>query len=341
MSEEGARERVAGRRRPLRAPSTRARSHGPRALAAAVIAACAAGLLVPAAAPADSRLVSVQLRANAGNGYRFLFAIEPDGSGRGPAGFGFRKRTEGFDSGVPGFSAAAFYSARHGGSLRGRRLTAAVGAFGVVDARFERSSRKKRVHSYGGGCKEISVRRRGLFVGRIDFAGEGSYAEVHRETIRGRIDSSRFSGCHGRRDDSRASFPVKVPVGVTRAQGNPLLASCGADPETGLVALRDAEGAAVLASSDERFREQGMRIVRYLIASGDRDWFRTGPKLRRATIEPTFPAFSGSARYARGALTGDLRVSLPGLADVPLTLGDAVLGREDDVPIPDCYPFGD
>ena len=94
-----------------------------------------------------------------------------------------------------------------------------------------------------------------------------------------------------------------------------------------------------VASSDER--ANGIRVLRYLIATGDRDWFRTGPNLRRATIQPTFPAYSGAARYARGELTGDLRVSLPGLDDLPLTPGDAVLGLEDDVPIPDCYPFSE
>ena len=291
------------------------------------------------AAPADARSVSVQMRAPASNGYRFLFGIA-DRPGSGPAGFGFWKESEGFDSGGRGFSTAAFYSARRSGSLIGRHLTAEVGTLGAVDARFVKSGVKTRLRRFGGGCKEIDVTRRGRFVGRIDFAGEGGYAEVHREKIRGRIESYRFSdGCRSRRGSLRASFAPRPPAAVPRARGNPLLASCGADPDTGFFAGRDANAAGVMASSKER--ANGIRTVRYLIADGDRDWFRTGPNLRRATIQPTFPAFSGTARYARGVLTGDLRVSLPGLDDVPLTPGDAVLGLEDDVPIPDCYPFSD
>ncbi|HET6831570.1 MAG TPA: hypothetical protein VFH44_09505 [Solirubrobacterales bacterium] len=290
------------------------------------------------AAPADAR-ISVEMRSAASNGYRFGFGME-DRPGRGPAAFGFWKASEGYDSGGPGFLTGASYIARRSGSFRERRLTAEVGALGAVDARFEQSGVRRRIHRIGRGCREVEVIRRGRFVGRIDFAGEGGYAEVHRKRLRGRIDSYRFSdGCRGHRSDRRVSFAAKAPAGVMRARGHPLLASCGADPDTGLIAGRGSGGAGVLASSDER--ANGIRAVRYLFATGDHDWFRTGPNLRRATIQPTLPAFTGTARYARGALTGDLRVSLPGLDDLPLTPGDAELGLEDDVPIPDCYPFGD
>jgi len=332
MGEEGARELVTGWR-----PSVRARR---RLWTAAAAAACLVCLPAPTAAPAAEQSVSVELRAQASNGYRFGFGME-DGPGSDPAGFAFWKATERADAGEPGFSTeSASYVARRSGSLHGRRLRATIGTFGAVDARFEQTGFKRRVLHHGRGCREIEVTRRGLFVGRIDFAGEGGYAEVHREKIRGRIDRFRISdGCLGPRVDQRARFAPKQLPDVSRGGRAPLLVSCGADPDSAFIAGRDSDAASVFASSNER--SNGVRTLRFLVAIGDRDWFRTGPKLRRATVQPTFPAFSGSARYARGALTGDLRVSLPGLADLPLTPGDAVLGREDDVPIPDCYPFGD
>jgi hypothetical protein len=289
------------------------------------------------AASADARSVSVELRSAASNGYTFVFGID-DRPGRGPAAFGFWKSTEDYGSGGRGFFAGAFYSVRRGGSLHRRRLTAEVGTLGTVDARFEQRGVRRRIDRIGRGCREVQVTRRGRFVGRIDFAGEDGYAEVHRERIRGRIDSYRFSdACRGRRSSRRESFAAEPPSLVPRQRGNPLLASCGADPDSGFFAGRDSSNATVLASSDER--ADGIRMVRYLYATGDRNWFRIGPGLRRATIEPTFPAFSGIARFERGALTGDLRVSLPGRDDIPLTPGVAALGLEDDVPVPDCYPF--
>jgi hypothetical protein len=297
--------------------------------------AVAATLLI--AAPAQGRIVDVSMRAPASNGFTFGFGIE-DRPGRGPAGFGFWKGTEGYGDGGHGFFSGASYSARRSGSLRGRRLTAEIGGFGAVDARFEQSGVRRQVRRYGGGCKEHDVTRRGRFVGRIDFAGEDGYAEVHRGRIRGRIDSYRLSdGCRGRRSGRRVPFAATPPAGMMRSSAHPFLASCGADPDTGFFADRGSSAANVLASSKER--SNGIRALRYLFATGDRDWFRTGPGLRRATIHPTFPAFAGTAQYERGTLTGDLTVSLPGLDDLPLTPSVAELGLEDDVKIPDCYPF--
>ena len=70
------------------------------------------------------------------------------------------------------------------------------------------------------------------------------------------------------------------------------------------------------------------------------DSFAYKRNLQSATLRPEPPFFLGEARYAYGALSGDLRARFPGIGWTALSPGEATLFRSDPDPLPCEKVFG-
>jgi hypothetical protein len=287
-------------------------------------AAClVAGWLLTGSAIASTH-TSFTISAPAAQGYRFsLYGQVKPGSAR-PASAGFGTRND---------SVFTVYSARHALRATRSRVHARLPGLGRVSVRFDERRRKDSTIRIGHGCRLVMVHRFGVFRGDLDVHGDGGYAGVDRQRATGEYQRFGFKGCGG------AHSRPAVPRSAARPRPEPeaILTSCGPDPGIAFAGFASARESGFVASSSER--DHGLSILRYVSAEGKGRAMRFSPQLKRARVIPPGPYFDGSARFASGALRGDLTASFIGAGDVPLTPGDARLKSADIDHVPRCLPF--
>lgn len=154
--------------------------------------------------------------------------------------------------------------------------------------------------------------RRGVFVGRFSFRGEGGYAVSAGRRTKGTMTVDRVRDCTG------------IPVRKHRPRPV-VLTSC--QPKSDAIYFAsDGDGPASHTASV--FDELGsLFVIRDAFAVSEEDEIVVASDLSTATVTPP-PPFTGTGQYESRRLDGDLAVSLPGLAQpVPLTPGKAKLER--------------
>ena len=171
----------------------------------------------------------------------------------------------------------------------------------------------------GGGV----VKQPGYFEGPIHLRGEQDFTTAHATRARGEVSTSARKVCK-RKPESGHSLPSGLITAQLRANsesgGRRISFSVGTfEP------LRPtSDGADIHASIEER--RNGMRISRYVLASGREDVLQLGDDTAfpvSGTVSPPDP-FRGSAAFERGSRgenrwTGSLSVPLPGAGLVSLT----------------------
>ena len=278
----------------------------------------ALALLLGVAAPVSAEaVVAAQFHLRTGNGYE----IEVGGSGAtvelsaAPA-----KRLPG------GAKTLSAYIAR--GTASSSAIEAEFGRLGSVDVRFRPSGvvvRKKEKHACPGA--KPTVIRYGRFVGSIRFRGEGGYVSVRAHRAVGKVVSKPLFICTfippGRNGRARASAEntrTVVEAGEFSAVSGTLFA--------GLVRTSDA-----FFLTEREKTEGSVAFFRLAYAKASPLTFASDDALSFASVTPP-PPFTGSASLQRNpdgtkSWTGDLAVSFPGEAGVPLAGPDFItrLGR--------------
>jgi hypothetical protein len=262
------------------------------ALLAPPAADAAAG---PSSETAKKLAPQALLALNAGDGY--LLSIE--GTGR-TVSLTVERRLS-----------LATYVAR-GRASRGA-IQARFGNFGRVSVRFVPSGRRS-LRGPPRRCEgDPMILRRGVFVGRIEFRGEGGYVNVAARRAIGLSSSlPRWRCNHGRRGSRASTSKAAYETATLKASAsrrNILFEAA---------ALRDLEGATLaFFSVFAKERKGSVRIVRNLLAvSSKRASFDFDKDGRGASVRPPKP-FHGSAAFQRtvgrpASWTGSLGVSLPG-----------------------------
>jgi hypothetical protein len=214
----------------------------------------------------------------------------------------------------------------HQHKMRGDGIAGTLPGLGRVSVRFHPVGVPQREEGFSlPGCRGGGlVKQPGYFKGTIRFHGERVYTTAHATRAHGEVTTREREVCKR----SPKHLPEgMLPMGlitarlraISKSGGRLVRFSVGSfEPLT--PKLRDAD---VDASIDER--RKGMRISRYIIASG-RHVLRPGDSSdfpASATIAPPAP-FHGSAVFERGSRgqiswTGSLSVPLPGAGLVPLT----------------------
>lgn len=265
----------------------------------------------PASAGADGGQ-QLLLRTPASNGY----SIEVSAEGA----TAFLDVSRPLSAGLAG--ASSIYIAR--AELSATRMKATFGGLGTVSVRFRPSGKVKRSRPERG-CRgpDHFTTRFGVFVGRLDFDGEGGYTAAHLHRAKGRVISPLSLNCDG------PVFPTPQP---RRSRLG------GADRRSKLTTLqagwRVGLSAASFTALDNRSRHarffasssqsQGaLAIYRFAFALASPLTFAVDDALSLAGVTPPSP-FSGSASFQRDvsgakSWTGSLAVSFPGAPDVPLT----------------------
>ncbi len=272
-------------------------------LSVAVVSACPA---IAGAAGGQQLL----LRAPGGNGYSIGVSAE--------GATAFLDVSRPLSAGLAG--ASSVYIAR--AKLSPTRMKATFGDLGTVSVRFRPSGRVKRSRAERGcrGPDHFTIRF-GVFVGKLDFEGEGGYAAAHLHRAKGRVISPLSLDCNG-------------PVFPAPRRSRP----GGADPRAKLTTLTAGWRLGLSATSftaldsgrgHTRFfasssQSQGaLAIYRYAFALASPLTFAVDDALSLAGVTPP-PPFSGDASFQRDvsgakSWTGSLAVSFPGAPDVPLT----------------------
>lgn len=194
--------------------------------------------------------------------------------------------------------------------------------FGGATVRFRQTGKVRRDPAPGNCEGGPTVTRRGVFVGRIRFHGEGGYTEVDARRARGSLEYTPQRTCKApakrhRKPRKRGHKQRRGPLATTFAATN------GSSGLSFSAVNSTTEPASTLYLATVLSRRDGIAISRHATAFGDKDSFSFDRGLNNATISPPAP-FSGSATFTRiddsaSRWEGSLTVSFPGLADVPLT----------------------
>jgi hypothetical protein len=223
---------------------------------------------------------------------------------------------------VSGHHATVQYSAR--GRVTKRLIKARFGRLGQISLRFHPSQRPHRVPQPPGNCKGAGeLVEPGVFVGRIEFVGEGRYTEVHARRAEGEVRKRAKEVCRQEKESGRS----RVGILFLHAQAKDGSASFTAfKPKSTTGSLPDESN--FISSIIEPHRH--LLIFRTIEGSSDGDAFlstMSHGELVGATIEPPAP-FSGSATYLKNppkpseGWTGDLAGEFPGIGKVNLTGSD-------------------
>jgi hypothetical protein len=251
----------------------------------------AASLLIPQSATA--RVVNPTFSVEASNGY--LLKV------RGVAS----RRTERVTMTLERGDVSAEYSV-DATEVSGRRVQADLGPFGAVDVAFE---------PRGKPSADVfdCVEQKGVFTGTISFAGENGFAEVSTNRAKGKVATKKGGGLC-------VSFYPKAQ----HESDLTFLTSCVPATGTTYVALAGlGSRPAHLARQEDRVGAVTIRRAAFL-SRGKKSSFTFSKDFDRARLSPD-GAFSGSAKYAGGRLTGDLAVELPGVTDA-VSLAPAIAG---------------
>lgn len=217
---------------------------------------------------------------------------------------------------------SSIYIAR--AKLSATRMRATFGELGAVSVRFRPSGKVKRSRAERGcsGPDHFTIRF-GVFVGRLDFDGEGGYTAAHLDRAKGRVISPLSLNCDG------PVFPTPQPRGSRSGEAHrpSKLTALRAGWRLGLsatsfTALDSRSGhARFFASSSQS--QGALAIYRFAFALASPLTFAVDDALSLAGVTPP-PPFSGSASFQRDvsgikSWTGSLAVSFPGAPTVPLT----------------------
>ena len=208
------------------------------------------------------------------------------------------------------------------GTASGGRLRARFGELGSISMRFQPAAGGAgagRSDACRGG-RRLRLRR-GVFVGRFRFRGEGGYVAVDARRVSGTVAVS--SHCKGGRP----------PTLAARAQGGSSKPERGEEASYLRAYWREAGTAVSFVAAEfgpgEAFYvvdtlsgEGRMAILRSALA-GPGKGFSVSNALSSARVDPPAP-FHGHGRYREGAngkqnWTGGLVVDFPGYPDFPLT----------------------
>lgn len=282
--------------------------------AAVMLAAMAVAGPLASADTGDRRPESLQLTqlafsARASNGYQLRVTAFDFPGGRPTVSATFRR------SG----GSVAYLTERRARLTEGR-LRADLGPFGRISLRFDPLSEDDE-----GDC---STKERITLRGRIQVRGERRFAVARASSATGRIRIRQIGSC---RTSGVDAVPSSAPVafGGPRFPGDleraTVLAACGPEPNTQLIAVKSRGRATHYASAFERRGRIGIsRTAWTKERSGS---FRSARDLSSATLNPG-GRFSGEGSYSTlELLTGDLAVSLPGRSSpLDLTPARAALG---------------
>ncbi|MFN8113541.1 MAG: hypothetical protein U0R51_10115 [Solirubrobacterales bacterium] len=303
----------------------------------AILVVLLASVLAAAPASASKRIAFVSMRAKV-DGYHFDVGTRI-GAGSNPAGVGFFRDDRNGD-----VQTAAFYRVAGAGSYADRRMNLDLGPFGSARARFIVEDERRHVRHHGEHCAEVEIRRTGRFEGEIDVQGENGFAAVHRSTIRGRVESYRIRGCRQHRALKTVGPAPAIssfrPRSLFRARSirHPAVSACGTDRDTWFFAGRGFGEAPYGASFETR--GGGIHALRLSFSLGSPSSFELSPDERRVLIKPDADYFSGTGRYSKHRLSGDIAADFPGRPDVPMAPATAELGDVDEIAPGPCYPFG-
>jgi hypothetical protein len=296
-------------------------------IATAVLLAVAA---LPSAASGDGRVTYVIFRAPATHGYELQFSARAGkrseasvtvSRGRAWAAWS-TVGGELVDAEFGRGSSSAIYDLSGEMRISARRVAADLGPLGSIDMRLEeRGGRPIDRHCLRGRVGKEQL------VGALDFEGEAGYAVATRARVRAVVATVRRT-CAGK----GRKAPAAASHEPSPWQGPQLLA-CGPGSGTLLLADRDRYTSSASALAFER--TPYARIIRSADVVRPATDFSYRRDLTSAKLHPSPPIFAGLARYGDGATTGDLQARMPGRGTVPMTPGDAILGRG-QVAIPDC-----
>jgi len=198
-------------------------------------------------------------------------------------------------------------------------IEARIADLGNIDLRFLPAGKTKRIRPLQRCNGRLAKLTEGHFVGSFRFRAERGVAQIHLTHAKGWVAAPGWHCPH----QSFNSFVESRPPGITytflQADENRQIgvtAFAGTDAEH-----PDPEAAEVSAAMLTR---RGSVQVDHLAVVLGRRIFSFDSALTSATVTPPSP-FHGSATYCASCApgsrwTGDLKVSLPGVAgDVPLT----------------------
>jgi len=209
------------------------------------------------------------------------------------------------------------------GKATSTRIKASFGAFGKVDLRFHPSGRivKSKPHRHCKGPDRFTTRF-GVFVGDIEFTGEGNYVSVGAARAKGNVRSPAHLHCssiHIIRPVKRSVDPDKGVAIFTPT----ILAVLWRHvvSSTDFVAFKVDAKTLFLAITEQSLGS--VAEVRYALAVAPSKRFVSDDALTSATVTPPRP-FAGIGTYSAGpdgtkTWTGPLSVSFPGAPRFPLT----------------------
>jgi hypothetical protein len=235
--------------------------------------------------------------------------------------------------GVSKDGAVAFYRSK--GTVSLRRVEADFGSFGRISARF---SGRTLVGDLSKRCKgrspAVAV---GTYRGTFQFKGEDNYVEVatDRADGLGNQDYRRVCRKRGDRGQSNRTSATR-PLPTESNQGATILSVESESPER--VISLSAIGLESIARGGKRTAEPGVSVIvgveeghenvaieRLAVLEDERGLTFSPPKVRPVSIAvtPSSP-FAGTATFLQepgfpASWTGDLNVTLPGAAPIPLT----------------------
>lgn len=197
-----------------------------------------------------------------------------------------------------------------------RRLQAAFGNLGRVSMRFRQATNGSQSLCRFG---ERLSRRRGTYVGELDFRGEGGYVAIDLHRAMGSIvtPAGRCPRHHrhlSRAEVEKALEALLEPLSGLRASARDGVAT------TSFLTLERKTGTAFLASHEETHGR--LAILRVAIARS-RKGFHVNEAVTAAGVSPP-PPFHGTGRYhaepdGTTTWTGPLSVDFPGAPRFPLT----------------------
>ena len=297
-----------------------------RAAFAVGIAVTLAAMVSIAPSIADARSITVSLRGEATNGFRYGFTAsslngKPQsatlGLGKGRTGVSYQTEDGEISNVKPTKGSAEVLYDLKRFRVTGRHVRADLGRLGEIDLRF-RSKRKV------GGVRECGFRfalSRGVFKGTIDFEGDESFATIDRSRVRGSVAVLGRKRCKGQ------SFPVR-PRGSGAVQRSVILGACGPEPATGFFATRFKR---IPTFGSVAFdRRPYASVFSYASTFAKPEDFQFTRDLETATFSPPGTWFVGSGTYEAGMTSGNLASDLPGFGRVLLVPGEAILTWDED-----------
>jgi hypothetical protein len=223
--------------------------------------------------------------------------------------------------------ASASYSVR--GKVTEERLQARFGNRGRVSMRLQPTEPPEEESE--GECKgKAPATQKGVFRGTIRFRGERGFTRVRAAQARGVVYRSYRQVCKRRRHEPPPPKLSEIPSSSlsavsSRGQWAPWFSAFKEEPAKPRPNFSSSleEANYIAASAERRGR---MTIYRSAGVTAPAETFTVTPLGTQpvsATVAPPAP-FRGTASYERGpagtgAWSGDLRVELPGLGEVPLT----------------------